>query len=417
MATAAESWLPTAGDPDETNDCDGGALLTQAMVNTISKAPPEVLEQFEYLNAVKNVAVPYYTPGVSVLGASGAEASSGGSTGAARQLAGHAAMLWVPTLSLLRAAEKGGEGLVGGAPVLEPGKRAEVADARLAECFPPEVLATLPDDERGALERWSTAKLHATELQAYGVEGTTPASPILYTTGKTATDSATNATKDLAAFAKASPNVGRSIKILHVGGSEPGNPHRFYHDFVEFNIARSHPLWSGAKVRGTGAATTQWVLAKPANRVSGAISAAGATPRDVVTEEYAAVPLVVANDETAKILDYASEQAALDIMPPTAPGMRLDPHQTEQLHKSLASLASLDNALNSADETGGHTVAYILAYNTLINNSIAVEHFCNQLKGVAVSGTVDALEIEGMALAHDGAQAGKLVVINACIPV
>jgi hypothetical protein len=46
-----------------------------------------------------------------------------------------------------------------------------------------------------------------------------------------------------------------------------------------------------------------------------------------------------------------------------------------------------------------------------------VEHFCNRLKEVAVSGTVDALDVPGMAVTAGGEEAGKFVVINACIPV
>lgn len=419
VATAAESWLLRPGGPVEGNDCDGTSILTQAMINAVGKAPAEVLAQHEYLNAIKNVAFPYYTAGVSVLGANGAEASGGGTTGSVQQLAGHAATLLVPTLHLLRAAEKGGLATVGGEAVIETWKRDEVAEARLKDCFPAEVLAALPEEERGPLERWSTARVHAVDLITYGVEGTTPASPHLYVTGKQAKDSEANATKDLAAFAKAAPNVGRSIKILHVGGREVGNPHKFYHDFVEFDLARSHPLWSGDNVRAHGSAASQFVFGKPANRVSGALSSAGITPREIVTEEYAAVPLVVCNKQTAEILDYASEQASLDVMPPRAAGMRLNAHQVEKLQKSLDSLAQLDDALNTDADAGsaGHTVAYILAYNTLINNPAAVDHFCNQLKDVAVSGTVDALDVEGLAYTRDGAEAGKFVVINASIPI
>ena len=418
QAIAAESWHATGGNAAMGDDCDGAALLTQAMVNAIGKAPTEVLAQYEYLNAVKNITVPYYTVGVTVLGASGAEASGGGSaTSSAKQLAGHAATLLVPTLSLLRALDKGAGAHVGGAPVVEVSKRVDVAAARLAACFPSEVAATLPAEESGALEMWTSAQLHATELVAYGVEGTTPASPILYATGQAATDSAFNAAADTAAFAKVSPNVGRSIKILHVGGSDAGNPHKFYHDFVEFDVARTHALWSHEAVRTHGVAATQFVLGKPPSRVSGAMSAAGVSPREVVSEEYAAVPLVVANENTAKILDYASEYAAVDIQAPSSSAKRLDSFQTQQLEKSLALLSSLDDALNSADNTEGHTVAYLLAYNTLINNTASVEHFCNRLKQVAVSGTVDALDVEGMALTPEGAEAGKFVIINVCIPL
>ena len=63
---------------------------------------------------------------------------------------------------------------------------------------------------------------------------------------------AANAAKDDLAFKKASPNVGRSIKILHQGGANPQSPHKFYHDFVEFNLGRSHPLWVNPQVRELG---------------------------------------------------------------------------------------------------------------------------------------------------------------------
>ena len=416
-SVAAESWLQRSPTPIEGNDCDGGAVLTQSIANAIARAPPEVLSKYEYINAVRNVIHPYYTVGVTVLGAAGASAETAETASREQSLAGHAATLMIPTLALLDAIDKGAAASVGGAPVLDPSKREAASAARLASCFGADVLATLPDEERLSLASWGSAKLHATDLVSFGVEGTTPASSILYATGQTAIESEVNSAKDSRAFEKASPNIGRSIKILHVGGAEASNPHKFYHDFVEFDIARGHPLWSGTEVRAVGVASTQFVLTRPPNRVSGAISAAGASPRDVVTREFTAVPLVVANEETASVLDFASEEAALHVMPPRAPGFKLSQFQSEQLSKSLESLASLDDAFNSGEDADGHTVAYVLAYNSLVNNPLSVEHFCSQLKRVAVSGTVDALDIAGMASTHDGAEAGKFVVINACIPV
>ena len=229
-AMAAESWLHRPPMPIEGNDCDGSGILTQTIANTVARAPDDVLRKFEYVRAAKHVLTPYYSVGGAILGAAGASAETAAkSDGGVQQLAGHFATLMVPTLSLLRGLERGGAATLGNGPVLEAGKRADVAAARLEACFPPEVLAQLPDDERGALERWETAKLHATALQAYGVEGTTPASPILYATGTSAKDSERVAALDTQAFARASPNVGRSIKILHVGGADPSNPHKFYH--------------------------------------------------------------------------------------------------------------------------------------------------------------------------------------------
>lgn len=144
-------------------------------------------------------------------------------------------------------------------------------------------------------------------------------------------------------------------------------------DFVEFNLGRGHPLWSDPKVRELGAAMTQVVFGKQPSHISGAIEAAGATPRDLVTNTYSAVPLVSTNSETAALLDYASDQAELDIMPPREPVTQLSEFQSKQLGRSMSALASLDEALKGNDDADGHTVAYMLAYSTLVNNPLGVE--------------------------------------------
>jgi len=418
-AVAAESWLrQTPRSPIEANDCDGSAILVQMIARIVGQATTEVAAQYEYINAFKNVLVPHYQVGVSVLGASGAEASGGGDA-SHPVLAGHAATIMIPSMNFLRALEKGGAGVVGTAPVLEASKRIEVADARYEALFPSDVIAAFPEADRAELGSWSKAKGAYTHLQAYGIEGTTPASPILHATGDAYKNALSNSKRDEEAFSKAAPNVGRSIKILYTGGRDSSNPHKFYHDFVEFNLPRSNPLWTSTRVRETGCAGTQFVLGKEPNRVSAVISGAGATPREVVTESYSAVPLVVANSETAQILDFASAHADLDVMPPRPTCMQLNQHQSETLAKSLKALSGLDDAMKGGEDhdDGHHTVAYILAYSTLVNNPTAVEHLCTQLKAVAVSGMVDSLDVLGMARSADGEEAGKFVVINALIPV
>ena len=76
VAVAAESWLQQAPrTPYEGNDCDGSAILVSSLARAISNAPAKVLANHEYINAARNMLVPHYTVGVSVLGASGAEAS------------------------------------------------------------------------------------------------------------------------------------------------------------------------------------------------------------------------------------------------------------------------------------------------------------------------------------------------------
>lgn len=416
-AVAAEQWQRRAHGPLDGDDCDGSMRLTQRIANMVAKAPIEVMAEHEYVRSAHHIVHPYYTVGGCVLGASGASAETSEASTREQSLAGHAATLMIPSLSLLRALDKGSSATVGGVPVVESGRREEVATARLNALFDSATLGLLPKAERTALGAWSTAREFAKELQAYGVEGTTPASPILSATGEQATEAETNAKNDTAAFAKTAPNVGRSIKILHRGGADPQNPHKFYHDFVEFTVPRGHGLWSSEHVRATECASTQFVFAKEPNRVSGALTSAGTSPRDLVREAYTAVPLVVANGDTASVIDYASEQADLDVMPPRTATTLLTAFQSQQLKRSLAALATLDDAFKTDNESDGHPVAYILAYNTLVNNPAAVEHMCSRLKAVAVSGMVDSLDIDGMATSEDGMEAGKMVVINALIPL
>jgi hypothetical protein len=188
-------------------------------------------------------------------------------------------------------------------------------------------------------------------------------------------------------------------------------------DFVEFNLGRSHPLWVDPQVRELGAAMTQVVFGKEPSRISNAIEAAGATPRDLVADTYSAVPLVTTNAETAALIDYAAEQAEIDVMPPREPVTKLGPFLSKQLGRSLEALSSLDEALKGNDDAQGHTVAYMLAYSTLVNNPLGVEHLCARLRAVAATGMVDSLDIHGLAADANGAEAGKMVVINALIPV
>ena len=417
---AAESWLDQAPrSPDEGNDCDGSGILIASIARACAHAPREVLDEFEYINAAKNMIVPHYTIGVSVLGASSAEASGGGDAGKSAPMAGHAATIMVPTIDLLVALEKGSAATVGGSPVLAADVRAPIAEARFKAMFTDELLAGMSEEDRVELSDWAAAKKAQASygLAAFGIEGTTPASPILYATGDAAVTATENARKDDLAFEKASPNVGRSIKILYTGGGNPQSPHKFYHDFVEFNLGRSHPLWVDPQVRELGAAMTQVVFGREPSRISGAIEAAGATPRDLVTNTYSAVPLVTTNAETAALIDYASEQAAVDIMPPREPVTRLSPFLSKQLGRSMDALASLDEALKGNNNAKGHTVAYMIAYSTLVNNPLGVEHLCSRLRAVAATGMVDSLDIQGLAQDANGAEAGKMVVINALIPV
>lgn len=420
VAVSAESWMrQVPRSPIEANDCDGSAISIINLVHACETAPSEIVAKFPFVGAVKNVVFPFYTVGVSVLGATSAEASGGGTDSEHQQLAGHAATLMVPTVSLLRALERGSKRTTDEGPAVDSDKQLKVASARFNAFFPMDsVVESLPEEDRVHLKSWETAR-NAKELslEAFALEGTTPASPFMYATGETAATALETAKNDKRAFEKIGPTIGRSIKLLYVGG-RGASPHRFYHDFVEYTVSRSSPLWTDTHVRDLGAASSQFVFTRHSGSATSVLNSAGISPRELATESYAAVPLVVVDTPTSAVIDFASQAADMDVMPPRGnQNQVLDEFQSAQLEKSLDALKQLNESMSGRDPGDGHTVAYIIGYSTLVNNPAAVLHLCTRIKSEAHAGMVDSLEIDGLMKSSTGLEAGKMVVINAVVPL
>ena len=407
-----ESWLRQGlTNAWNSNDCDGTGLLVNAMLQSCVDATEDTLNKHPFMRAVKNAVHPYYVYGVTVVGATAAEASGGG--GAHATIAGHALALMVPTLAFLKGLDR--------AATKDPSAHApsataaELRDARFRAVFDDVTMAALPEAEQAQL-RSSAAYEHAARLQPYSIEGTTPASPILYIPDDSKrAHHRREAEKDKKALAQAAPNVGRSLKTLHVGGKH--TDHAFYHSFCEFDVHPRHPLYRSPELRKLGAGSTQYVFAKPTS--FGSISEAGASPRDLVLNNYAAVPMYTVSEQTGAVLDEAAHLARQDVIPPRAGVTVLSDQQSRDLTRSLAALEALDAKL-SKEETPGHCVAYIFSYASLVNSPLSVEHFCDRVSGVAIAGLVDWRVVDGLALhpsQQGGKQAGSFVVANVVMRV
>lgn len=225
--TPTESWLRTPmRTPTDANDCDGSALLATSMIQTCVDATPELLLAYPYLRVVKNVVSPYYQTGVTVVGATSAEASSADASG--QHVAGHALVLMIPTLLLLDGLHRAASShTVQGKKLTEDAE--SLHKMRREALFSDATLLSLPDEEAtkirsGSVAEWETVK----RLQPLAIEGTTPASPIMYVSDSAKRSEALqDAIRDEKAFEAASPNVARGLKTLHVGGAKDG--HKFYH--------------------------------------------------------------------------------------------------------------------------------------------------------------------------------------------
>lgn len=397
---AQESWLRAAmRTPCEGNDCDGTGLLVNAMLKHAIEADAETLRNYPYLNAVKNAIHPYYIHGITVVAATSAEASSGGGEG--EHVAGHALALLIPTLSFLT-------GLQIGVQDMEL-EESELQETRFKAVFSPEVLSTLPKEESDILSSGNLTAWEAIQdLRPFAIEGTTPAAPVLYIADPVLREEATQeARRDAAVFAAASPNVARGLKSLHVGGRRKADPHRFYRDFLEFSIDPSHPLYSDTALRDQGAAASQFVFVRPNMK----LTVAGASPRQLALGDFGLHPMCSIDTKQAMILDFASEAAKEDVLPPRAGSFVLTAAQSSALRESVQHLRDLDHSLEETD-CKGHCVAYILPFSVMANSPRAVMHFVKRIASTTKAGAVNIQEVADLAVHADGESAGVFVSVN-----
>jgi len=411
---STESWLRTPmRTPCESNDCDGSALLVTSMLQAAVDASDDDIKEFPYVRAIKNAVFPYYVWGIAVVGATAAEASAGGG---GEHVAGHALALMIPVINFMAGLDRAVTNHTVNGKKLSTSPT-QLREARYRSVFSEDVLATLPEAEATRLRAGSVSDWdQANRLQPYAIEGTTPASPVMYLPDAEKRRShAQESEKDMKAFALAAPNVGRSLKVLHVGGKKASDPHRFYHDFVELSLHASHPLYTDARVRELGAGASQYVFTRGH---SDSLTQAGATPREIATDDYTLVPLHTIDTTNGKILDFAASCSKEDVIPPRAGPMVLTASQSRDVRRSIAALKGLDAQL-SKSETAGHCVAYIFAYSSLVNNPQAIEHFCSRVSAVAVAGIVDFRVVDGLAVhpGEGGEQAGHFAVANVVMRV
>lgn len=419
---AAESWLrQLPRQPIEANDCDGSALYALGIFQASENLPNEEESNFPYVRAVKNAVYPFYQPALSVLAAASAEASSGGNVEEQEEhVAGHAVALLMPSLGLLRALARPDGKTIGNTEqlVFDPLTAKIHQEARFLALFPREVVDRLDIMIQKNFTSWQVARDFEDAFKPLAIEGTTPASPILFQPhAQRRANKESDAARDDVAFAKAAPNVMRSLKTLHVGGSKAGSTHRFYKSFVELTFSRSSPLYADAKCRAFGCAASQFVLTRP--QPGNAISKAGASPRDLVEDTYSMIPLVSLNLQYCKILDEATKYAGEDVVAPRPRvPMQLDQFQSDALKESLVAFNNLQAHFNECgDDDSAHQVAYIAAFATLVHNPRAVSHFCKTMERVAVGGCVDISNVDGLAKDFLGVEAGAFVSVCALIPV
>lgn len=418
--SCVESWNRAAPRSSiESNDCDGLALLAIALIRSCIAADEESLNLRPYVRAVRNAIHPHYQVGLSVIGASAAEASSADASHCT--VAGHAIVLLIPTMSFLRALSRTMDVPIGkgGNPTAPQDNRDVIDNARFAALFPRKVVDTLPSSERDDLMNWTLAKSAFHSLEALAIEGTTPTTSTLYLKDpQRRIDAYRSSKKDKEAAAKTSPNVMSFVQSLHVGGGQSGSEHAFYADFVELTMASDFPLYTDPLLRALCAAAVQFVFTEDIR--GDAVTNAGCAPQNLVTESYGIFPLAQVNTNVGAVLDHAAVASSRDSMPHRKEtATLLNEYQSASLKKSIEHVKEFEKFLMSKNVATDdhHFVAYICAYNTLVHNPEAIQQFFNSAKTAATGGHVSLREVKGLAEDANGDQAGFFLHIELFVPV
>lgn len=405
-------------------DCDGSAGVASAAVKRavqLNDDPSVDMNRFPNLRAVANSIGAHYVYGIAVLGANAGHAAAANE--AATAVAGHAIMLAVPKLSIAQALERGGLSTITGAPVVDPTMRQAVTNARYDALYPPELVARMPEGERPHFESHAASKASlvsnpVTGLQPLAFEGTTYASSVLYTH-----DAVERANlqefylRDKVVSESMSPNVSRTFKALSVGAE---GDHAFYKGFVEMGMSLDSPLFTDPVLRKLGYATPHLRFTQVA--LGGPLVAAGASPKELATHEFAAIPLWTANAEQGALLDEAHAESIANTMPARKVPLELAADTVADLRASLDSLRGLDAFLHAEGktETRYHETSHVMSFAALVHNPKAVQAFVDLVKGNPDTlGEVYGLDepVTGLAADASGEQLGRFVAVELMVPV
>ena len=383
----AESWRWEASHGAD--DCDGSAANTIAVINAAVKAEEAEPGKHPHLRALANSLGAHYVTGVSVLGATSGHADAADEK--ATKLAGHAVAIAIPKVHFLAALERGGHGTIGGETVIPPEDRAAVANARFNALYPTSLVAKMPTasvapsgqvlNEQKIFSSFDTIKMAsmtqfgANKLQPLAMEGTTPASSMMYEH-----DAADRHERgrvfalDKRLSEKFSPNVARMHKVLDSGTT---GKHAFYSDFVEICVSPHNGLFTSDALREKSMATAHFAFAKPTPM--GPMKECGATPRDLATGEYAVVPLWRVGAEMARVVDAAHAEAVLDALPRRKLPPTVNATEAARFNESISALKALGAKIYTdtpeASRTG-HIMQHFFSEDSLLRNPEAIKHFC-----------------------------------------
>ena len=421
----AESWLRRHASPIHMNDCENAAKLAISIFETIRYDPAVLGGKFPHLEAVHNIIVPYYTWGLSIVGAGGAEASSGANLKAEdggchvnKNLNGHAIALLLPTAQLLTALDAGAKAHVVGEDktryVVERAHQAAYA-TRFDAMFTEEMIEKhyAPSGE----EAWYRSRRlldqpqpdAATEaiaerlrkLPPLSIEGTTPSSGYLCGVGAAfgGGEALPNGVRlDNCGEAAIGPSVARCLKMLASGPLT----NRFYQVLCEFHVPSSNPLYADERVRAADVAASQFLFS-PMHHTDDddvtlhqtGVPVSALHNKDKMRQAYYVVPHATFSADELPDLDYAAAWALRDEMPrdawtETGEAFAINARSAAMYKHNIERLLELNAKFkNTAPPRETHSQVYILPLAALVNNEHAIDNFCKHVEEKSTFASVE----------------------------
>jgi len=381
----SESWKAEAPrDICTLDDCEGsGAIITSLFyrAETISR-DPALAARYPHVASIANALV-HHMVGICVLAANAGQASGAGKDGH-EVVAGHAIALAIPKPHAFKSMLNG---IMSTGIYTEDGGDAQermaqnVSEPYSSALYHPDDLKRMPVDESGiiATSKGVLSLVNAVELFPLAIEGTSPAtSTKLYEPDPTIRLAQIKAARSEKAFEQRfGPGVTRNFTRLHVptGHSEP--EHQFYKSLIEFAVPlRRYGTFQNHDMRSLGLATAQWVLAQPHD-----VQSAGASPKDLATENFSMLPLWKLSETECTAVDVASKEIFANTLPIRDGPIRLTPAQYDVYTANVAALKDLSTskeALFSSIAESGNFIRHIISFAALVGNKDAVQLFVDE---------------------------------------
>jgi len=417
QSVPSESWKAEAPRSVATgDDCDGSSAGTSSALYRaeLIAGDAALSKQFPATAAIAN-ALGHHVIGVCVLAANAGHADAADTK--AQSLAGHAIAIAVPRAAML-------QGLTSAAlhsrSLLVPDDDIQdhmtaingVKDTWVDSLYPSDLIARMPDlGERDLFATPEGVAGHVGLFVALSMEGTSPVAPsILHEPNleKRWRDKRM-AAADRELAEKVGPTVARKVSSLHVSD---GDEHQFYNSLVEFLLPpRKTALFTGASARERDFCASHFVFTSASNPTS-----AGATPKELSTNDFGIAPLWNATAAEADLLLEASNEVLRNTLPIRQGPERLNAMRSASYAANLKRLGEMHARLNRPNENQS-TLDYILPFAALIDNEAAVAVLCNHVESVCSSSSSSAAVVEmqdvpGLLEDEDGNDIGKLVMLT-----